>query len=315
MKAFVIIVMMLVGAAPLRAAVELNFAARAELSFSETKEFASYKLPIGPYADGRLPTLVAEGKQVQSAWHVQLSGGTTLGVMDTLRQQIEAVGFELLFECETRECGGFDFRFQTDVLPEPDMHVDLGDFRYLSAQRLGEAVPEYLSLMVSRSITTGYVQLIHIGAASADPVTLKSGTRTDAASKAILTQNFGSIVEMLESNGSAVLEDLSFATGSSTLGEGKFLSLIDLSAYLLSNPERSVALVGHTDAQGSLEANVALSRKRAQSVAARLTSEFGVSASQLQADGVGYLAPRASNLTEDGRTLNRRVEVVLTSTQ
>ena len=36
---------------------------------------------------------------------------------------------------------------------------------------------------------------------------------------------------------------------------------------------------------------------------------------QIRADGVGFLAPRASNLTDSGRTQNRRVEVILTSTQ
>ena len=40
-----------------------------------------------------------------------------------------------------------------------------------------------------------------------------------------------------------------------------------------------------------------------------------ISARQIEAEGVGYLSPRASNLTEEGRTQNRRVEVMMTSTQ
>jgi outer membrane protein OmpA-like peptidoglycan-associated protein len=76
-----------------------------------------------------------------------------------------------------------------------------------------------------------------------------------------------------------------------------------------------VAIVGHTDASGGLEANIALSRKRAQAVRNVLIEAFGVPAAQIQAEGVGYLSPRASNLTEAGRTQNRRVEVMLTSTQ
>jgi outer membrane protein OmpA-like peptidoglycan-associated protein len=35
----------------------------------------------------------------------------------------------------------------------------------------------------------------------------------------------------------------------------------------------------------------------------------------MEAEGVGYLSPRASNVTEDGRQKNRRVEVIMTSTQ
>jgi OOP family OmpA-OmpF porin len=36
---------------------------------------------------------------------------------------------------------------------------------------------------------------------------------------------------------------------------------------------------------------------------------------QVEAQGVGYLSPRDTNLTDEGRTRNRRVEVILTSTR
>lgn len=88
-----------------------------------------------------------------------------------------------------------------------------------------------------------------------------------------------------------------------------------LADYLKQNPARQVTLVGHTDAVGSLDANIALSKRRARSVMQYLTQELGVSASQVAAEGVGYLAPRASNLTDAGREANRRVEVTLTSTE
>jgi outer membrane protein OmpA-like peptidoglycan-associated protein len=71
-----------------------------------------------------------------------------------------------------------------------------------------------------------------------------------------------------------------------------------------------VVLVGHTDASGGLAANVALGAKRADAIRARLVAS-GVPTAQVSAEGAGYLAPRASNLTDEGRRLNRRVEVVL----
>lgn len=312
MKVLYLGILFLCIAVPARAAVELRFPGLTSESFSDTKAFESYKLPIGPYSDGKIPTLVAEGQQQVTAWHVTLSGGTTLGIMDSLRQQIEAIGFELLYECETQECGGFDFRFQTEVLPEPSMHIDLGDFRYLAAQRLGGAVPEYLSLMVSRSITTGYVQMIHIGAPSGEPI-VGSGTEPDQEPDAPVATV--SIARSLEQAGSVVLEDLEFETGSSNLGDNNFKSLVDLAAYLNANPNRAVALVGHTDAEGALAGNITLSKRRAESVMRRLVTAYDVPPEQVQAEGVGYLAPRDTNLTPEGRTKNRRVEVVLTSTQ
>lgn len=298
--------------------LDLAFSGPAEQTFRSESDFASYKLPIGPYQDGELRTLVAEGAQVKVAWRVRAATGTTLGVADNLRQQIEAKGFELLFECETRSCGGFDFRFQTDVLPEPDMHVDLGDYRFLSAQRLGGAVPEYLSLFVSRSADLAYVQMILVGGGAAEPPTLTA--EGGAAAPVTQTapqrpaQEFGDLVAALEAKGSAVLEDVVFASGGAALEESELSSLSQLAAFLKANPDRRIALVGHTDAEGQLEGNIALSRQRAQAVARRLIDQYGVSEGQVAAEGVGYLAPRASNLSAEGRTLNRRVEVILTST-
>ncbi|EPX77670.1 OmpA family protein [Litoreibacter arenae] len=300
---------------PAYADLDLTFPGPATQTFSETENFASYKLPVGPYADGFVQTLVAEGQQITRAWRVDVGVGTSLLVMDNLRQQLEASGFELLYECTTEVCGGFDFRFTTEVLPEPVMHVDLGDFRYLAAQRLGGAVPEYVSLFVSRGADSAFVQMVLVGSADGTNLNSKSGGNTAQVIPAAPRTKPGAVVEALIRDGHAVLDDLEFETGSSALGSGEFSSLSKLSEYLKSNPEIRIALVGHTDAEGSLQGNIALSRQRAQSVAARLVRDFGIPQRQIEAEGVGYLAPRASNLTDEGRTLNRRVEVIITSTQ
>ena len=73
--------------------------------------------------------------------------------------------------------------------------------------------------------------------------------------------------------------------------------------------------MGHTDTVGGLEANVALSRRRAASVRDRLIERHGVPAEQLEAHGTGYLAPVAPNTTAEGREANRRVEAVLLETE
>lgn len=296
--------------------MELAFSGPAEQTVSNSDEFTSYKLPIGPYADGNIPTLVAEGARLETAWTVRSASGTTLGIIDNLRQQIEAVGFELLYECETQECGGFDFRFGTEVLPEPHMHVDLGDFRYLAAQRLGGAVPEYLSLFVSRSNTLGYVQMILVG--GADGVKPQIAVAPSAGRPQIRPSGpaaaLAPLIERLERQGSAVLQDVTFETGSAQLKGVEFATLQTLAEYLTANAERRIALVGHTDSEGSLQGNIGLSRQRAEAARQWLIAQ-GVPASQVEADGVGYLAPVASNLTEEGRTKNRRVEVIITSTR
>ncbi|HEY6840605.1 MAG TPA: OmpA family protein, partial [Chthoniobacterales bacterium] len=67
---------------------------------------------------------------------------------------------------------------------------------------------------------------------------------------------------------------------------------------------------GHTDNKGPLDYNLSLSERRANAVVARLSSRYGISADRLVARGLGQLAPVASNDTEEGRSKNRRVEMV-----
>ena len=273
----------------------------------------SYALPVGPWSNGRIETLATEGEVAQTAWRVHADDITTMALMAELRDQLRAEGFEVLFECETEACGGFDFRFSTRVLPEPEMHVDLGDFRFLSARRVAGPIPDYVSLLVSRTTDSGFVQVTRVGAAMAKPAALAAAV--PQAGRAPLPKDADGVTKALDSAGKVVLRDLAFDTGSSHLSDQDFASLSALAAWLDRHPDRKIALVGHTDAEGSLDANVALSRQRARSVMNRLISELGVNAAQLSADGVGYLSPIASNLTPEGRTRNRRVEAMITSTR
>jgi OOP family OmpA-OmpF porin len=74
------------------------------------------------------------------------------------------------------------------------------------------------------------------------------------------------------------------------------------------NPGIKVEIVGHTDNTGSEEYNLALSRRRAQAVVDYLVTQLGVDRSLLTAKGYGEAKPVATNDTDEGRQLNRRVE-------
>jgi outer membrane protein OmpA-like peptidoglycan-associated protein len=296
------------------AALPLEFPGPATATVARTVPLATYKLPLAPWADGAIPTQLFEGARSDSAWRVDGGGLSTLQLLAPLRDQVQEAGYRVLWECETEGCGGFDFRFGTDVLDEPDMHVDLGDFRFLAAERDGPAGPEALSLLVSRSSDMGFVQMITIGAAI-NPVPLTAPDPGEGPSVSISPAEAGTLAEQLDGTGAVSLDDLTFESGSALLGQGQFASLDALAAYLKANPQRTIALVGHTDASGNLATNIALSTARAASVRDRLIRDFGVPAARVSAEGVGYLAPRASNLTPEGRARNRRVEAVVTSTQ
>lgn len=294
----------------------LELPQNATRSAQEVEQLASYRLPIGPYQQDRVETIWAEGALTRQAWQLQSEGITTLQLLAPLRDQLVEQGYDILFECEADSCGGFEFRYDTQVMPEPEMHVDLGDYRFLSAQRTDTDTPEYISLMVSRSALRGFVQVTHVGPELlVEPTAVSASTKSpdpligsDALQSAPLN-------EQLQLAGRAILQDLYFETGSSTLSDGSYASLASLAAYLSAHPDATIALVGHTDAEGGLDGNIALSRKRAQSVMQRLVDAHGIPAAQVEAEGVGFLAPVASNQTDTGRTQNRRVEVIITSTQ
>lgn len=82
-----------------------------------------------------------------------------------------------------------------------------------------------------------------------------------------------------------------------------------LYAGLRTGEASSISIEGHTSSEGSTEYNRALSEKRARAVVADL-SRRGIAASRLSAVGIGELRPIAGNGDENGRAMNRRVEVV-----
>lgn len=303
---------------------DLTFVAPAQPTSRRTEPMTSYRFAVGPFALGRIATLIAEGPLLQTAFKIDAPDQSTLQLLLPLRDQIMAAGFTVIYECETQACGGFDFRFGTEVIAEPDMHVDLGDFRYLAARRDGPEGPEYVNLMVSKSADDGFVQLSRIGGvavpapalvdASPAPVVPKPEVAVVAAPVIAADLVAGDLVAGLGGGHSVALEDLVFASGSAVLAEGDYASLAELAVWLRANPASKVTLVGHTDASGGLAANIALSRKRAQSVRARLLAVFDLPPGQIAAEGVGYLAPRDNNATPEGKQRNRRVEVMITST-
>jgi outer membrane protein OmpA-like peptidoglycan-associated protein len=114
----------------------------------------------------------------------------------------------------------------------------------------------------------------------------------------------------LTGSGHVVVPGILFDTGKADVKPESAPALDEVAKLLKQNPTLKVYVVGHTDNVGLLAANVALSQRRAASVVLALTTKYGISAIRLTAYGDGPYAPVASNDTEDGRTLNRRVELV-----
>jgi OOP family OmpA-OmpF porin len=297
------------------AALDLRLPGGARDLSARVSPLDSYALPTGPYRDGAVPHEMFEGRVDRRTWRMATPGLTTLQVLAPLREQVRESGYRILFDCGETECGGFDFRFATEVVPAPNMYVDIRDFRFLAATGpAGEA----LTMLVSRSLNAVYLQVIQVlpeGAPQTPPSTQFEGREETSPSPAASPPNGGegSIAGDLMRAGHAILADLAFDSGATRLSNGNYRSLAELAAHLEANPGLRIALVGHTDSVGPLEQNIALSRQRAESVRERLVDVYGIALERVEAQGMGYLAPIASNLTPEGREANRRVEVILLS--
>ncbi len=141
-----------------------------------------------------------------------------------------------------------------------------------------------------------------IGSLAAD----QSGLPACAAS--LRQEEKSQVSRSLDTYGSAKLYGIYFSFDSDVIEPESARTLNDIQDWLQSNPGKSVLFEGHTDSKGSDDYNLTLSGKRAAAVSNWLVSN-GIDAGRLQSKGLGETQPVASNLTESGRSLNRRVEM------
>ncbi len=101
-----------------------------------------------------------------------------------------------------------------------------------------------------------------------------------------------------------------FDVNKATLKPVSQQNLAQLATILNKYPDTNILLEGHTDASGTEEHNLELSRQRSQSVANYLASQ-SVAPNRFSIMGYGEANPAASNDSEVGRAANRRVEVAI----
>ena len=279
---------------------------------SATSDSAS--IPLGRFEDGSIPMQTIDGEVENIILRVE----GTLPTLDLLREvaaHFTELGYREIFRCHDRKCGGFDFVSEIDIVSAPDMYVDIGNFRYMSARREAGGKADLVGVIVSRSMHAGFIQVtaaketmhsldLYIDTAEAIVRSVNPDSEIESSSR-------NSLSVQLAANGHAVLQTLEFAPGSLNLANGELHELEELAEYLKAHSNHMVILVGHTDTRGTLESNVDLSRQRAEAVQKLLIERYGADPQQLMAEGIGYLSPRATNTTEEGRARNRRVEAIL----
>jgi outer membrane protein OmpA-like peptidoglycan-associated protein len=105
-----------------------------------------------------------------------------------------------------------------------------------------------------------------------------------------------------------------FDVNKSDLKAAAMSNIQNLAKSLKDNPETNVLIIGHTDNTGSDDYNAKLSERRAEAVKTFAMNQ-GVAGSRLNTQGKGENEPIADNSTEDGRSKNRRVEIVIVANE
>lgn len=139
------------------------------------------------------------------------------------------------------------------------------------------------------------------------------GNQLDRQAEA-LQASMGNNGVMIVNTGESLIvtlpQDILFATDSTAIRADLQADLAALAQNLRDYPNSTVQVIGHTDNVGSASYNEDLSLRRANAVANVLVSQ-GVSTTRVSTIGLGENQPVATNLTAEGRSQNRRVEIVI----
>lgn len=114
----------------------------------------------------------------------------------------------------------------------------------------------------------------------------------------------------LEKGNSITLRNILFETGKAELRPESLEPLNQLLGMMQENEKIRIKISGHTDNVGAIPFNLELSKKRVNSVINYLISK-GINKSRLEGEGFGASKPVADNKTEEGKQLNRRVEITV----
>ncbi len=150
-----------------------------------------------------------------------------------------------------------------------------------------------------------------IGAVVGGATGMIIGNRMDKQAEELAAELEGAEIERV---GEGI--QLTFASGllydfdSDAIRADAAQNLRELANSLKEYPDTEVLIVGHTDALGSTVYNQDLSTRRANSALAYLAMQ-NVGAARMHTSGMGELEPVASNGTESGRQMNRRIEVAI----
>ena len=300
----------------------------AVLMYRDDVAYDEVKLPMGKVItkDDKLAaakTLDRSGQRT-ALQYITPAGRSALEVVRGYQQDLKASGFDTVFECNGEACGeiGQVNKYNFAGLLFPDGYwakigdnsppacaggASIGEFRYalLDNKSTGVAVavmawkPGDVSVYCEEA---EFKKRISVALVKVEPKAREQKMETISASE---------MGKSLDANGKVAIYGILFDTGKADIQPASKASLDQIGALLKQQTALKLHVVGHTDNVGTLPANLDLSKRRADAVAAALAKDYGIAKDRLTANGVGSLAPVASNSSDAGKAKNRRVELVL----
>lgn len=253
----------------------------------------------------------AEGRLLSRIYR-QPADKSNLEVLRSFQDALTSEGFELLGVIEEKP----QVEIQARIANGPNGNA-LGERPYASGGRtlgvgdkaqIATQVQEYLS---ARRVV-GATELLVVISTNRSGSYLIEELESAAMEQGTVVLTLDALRDEIDVEGRIALYGIRFATGSATIQPESTDTLDTIVSYLTENSERYFYVVGHTDDVGSLSSNMALSEARAQAVVDALVAVLPGARDKLIARGVGPLSPVATNGADDGRALNRRVELVST---
>ena len=273
----------------------IDLPSSAKLVASDQSDTKNISLALSSWDRERgISRLNITGKTVTNVYQIDGTSLTLDQMFKPIIDDLENRKFSVELYCNTQVCGGFNFRKNLEIFKPPFMLVNVANYSVVTAKN-NTAV----SLIASTRGTTMDRHVVSIGRNEND------------LSQPDLKSEINRFSSTLINEGAIVLDDLTYRSGSSTLGDGPFNSLLELAKFLKSTPTASIILVGHSDSTGELSQNIELSKNRAQAVADRLIKNHSIEQSRISAQGIGFLSPKTNNTTDKSSKKTRRVEAVL----
>lgn len=205
-------------------------------------------------------------------------------------EALQRAGFELLFQCAETACTP-SWASSRWTRVTGMKHV-ASDMRFVSARLARSDKEVYVAISVTKK---------------QHQIDIVERTEMDRGLAAITVD---ALKAGMLAEGRVVLDGVLFDHDKATLKPESKAALDAIAQFLAADPKLKVYIVGHTDGTGTLEHNLALSRDRAAAVVSALIKTYGVKAERLASHGVGPLSPKRTNRNDQGKSENRRVEMV-----